>query len=453
MGERGVFSSLIFLLLVLLSVSMANGLPSSSFPLTSVKALFVGLGFYLGILALIYWQKKICVLKWRYRSSTMLTVTNIELLIFLIFFYFILGGQRIFNELPFLGSLQMIPILFGLGLYFGGLAAYHCTGESKRTQDQTYLQRVLFIIPFAVPFLFFTIIVDLFYIPVKHLAPAFFKFLNTPLGTLVFFIMSLLFVGLCLIFLPPLIIWIWGCQPLPNTPIKARLEQLCRRAHFRHAGFRTWDVMNHTLTAAILGVLPRLRYVIFTPKLLRDLPPEEVEAILAHEIGHSYYKHLWLFPLIILGLVICTALFAAIFTEPIIHLFDFLSMRYPSAIWPLLYPLALFLPILMIFILYLRYVFGLFSRLFEREADLHGFNLGIPPEHMIGALNSIAVATGYSHRVPNWHHYSIQQRIDFLQQAAIHPELIAQHHRRVKRYLWGYLAIFGLGMACLFILF
>jgi Zn-dependent protease with chaperone function len=442
-----MFSNLIFLLLVLLTSTMSTSLPVPSFLLSTWKGFFLGLCLYAALLGIIYWQKKTFnkMGKW---SHSGLFLTQVELLIFLILFFFVFGAHRLFTELPVLGTFQIIPTLFSLALYFGGLAVFHTAGRSKGTTDQTFMHRFLFIVPFALPFLLFTLIVDLLYLPVHQLAPYLLEQFNTPLGTLIFFGMSLIFVGLSLMFLPPLIVWIWGCKPIEEGPLKDRLDQLCQRAHFTHAGFRTWTVMSHALTAAILGVLPRLRYVIFTPALLKELPPDEIEAILAHEIGHCYYKHLWRFPLVIFGLVICTALFIDIFIDPISGVFDLLSQRYPSPIWSLLYPLAIFLPILLIFILYLRYVFGLFSRLFERQADLHGFNLGVPSEHMIGALDSIAVATGFTHLVPNWHHYSIQERMDFLKKMKQHPKLISRYHKHVRRYFIGYLMILGLGIVC-----
>jgi Zn-dependent protease with chaperone function len=423
---------------------MSNGLPDSSFPFSATAGFMIGMGLYLVLLGLIYWQKRSWVSSWQYSRYKILTLTHIELLIYLIVFQFVLGGQRLFNSLPILGYFQIIPTLFSLTLYLGGLAVFHATGEREEEEDQTFIEKILFILPFALPFLFFTFILDLLYLPVQHFQ-LFMNHLETPLGAFIFFLMGLLFVGISLIFLPPLIIRMWRCQPIEDGFLKSRLERLCQRAHFRYADFRTWTVMNHTLTAAILGVLPRLRYIIFTQRLLDELPPEEIEAILAHEIGHSYHRHLWLYPLILFGLVVCTGVFIQIFIGPLTESVDLLVYLYPSSLWSLFYSLVLFIPILLIFVVYLRYVFGLFSRLFERQADLHGFNINVPPEHMIEALNSIAIGTGFSHRVPNWHHYSIQERMDFLQRAAQDRSLIPRFHKRVKKYLTIYTCLLCLG--------
>lgn len=91
--------------------------------------------------------------------------------------------------------------------------------------------------------------------------------------------------------------------------------------------------------------------------------------------------------------------------------------------------------------LYYRIVYGLFSRLFERQADLHVFALGVPPEAMIEALDNVGIGTGFTHLVPNWHHYRIKERIDFLKQAMLDPSLVAKHHRKVWIALGIYLGL------------
>ena len=37
-------------------------------------------------------------------------------------------------------------------------------------------------------------------------------------------------------------------------------------------------------------------------------------------------------------------------------------------------------------LLYFRYVFGFFSRIFERQADLHIFQVGLDPANLIESL-------------------------------------------------------------------
>ena len=71
--------------------------------------------------------------------------------------------------------------------------------------------------------------------------------------------------------------------------------------------------------------------------------------------------------------------------------------------------------------------------MFERQADLHVYHLGLDPKYMIEALDMVAKASGNTHRIPCWHHYSIQERIDFLYETIKNPSLIKKHHAFVKK--------------------
>ncbi len=199
--------------------------------------------------------------------------------------------------------------------------------------------------------------------------------------------------------------------------------------------------MNDMLTAGIVGIVPKLRYVMFTKRLLRELSPEAIEAILAHEIGHNYRKHLLIYPLILLGMIVCIGLFSMFFSDALIHFLTLEELTHPTQPWNIYGIIILFAIYASIIGLYFRFVFGLFSRLFERQADLHVYHLQIPPEHMILALDQVGIATGHSHRIPSWHHYSIQERIDFLKETIRNPSEIQHHHRRVKLFLVGYLLL------------
>lgn len=100
---------------------------------------------------------------------------------------------------------------------------------------------------------------------------------------------------------------------------------------------------------------------------------------------------------------------------------------------------------------YFRYVFGYFSRIFERQADLHVFKLNIPASDMVEALDILGESAGNIHNEPNWHHYGIQQRMDFLNRADRDRSLIAKHAWRVRLSLVAYFILLivltaGLGM-------
>jgi STE24 endopeptidase len=319
-------------------------------------------------------------------------------------------------------------------LYLFGLAVYHAQYSKQNAATQ-----VRFILPFALPYLAFVLIEDLIQLFPNQ---QFFSSFDNPLG-LVF--VSVLFLLGALILLPPAIIWLWQGRPIENQTLCQRLENLCEKAQFKHAGMKEWGILNKNYSAAILGITSPTRFVIFTNNLLKEFPPEEIEAILAHEIGHSRYRHLWFYPFIILGMIVVAGLFG--------FLVDYVFFNASAPVskpWDILYPFLVFSLYALVLALYFRFVFGFFSRLFERQADLAVFDFGIPPEHMINALDHIGVATGNTHSQPSWHHDSLESRINFLRDAIKNPELVQEHHRTVKNWLIVYFILLALGSIVVF---
>lgn len=185
-----------------------------------------------------------------------------------------------------------------------------------------------------------------------------------------------------------------------------------------------------------MGVFPRYRYVIFTERLLDELPPECVEAILAHEIGHSYHRHALRYFLILTGALVLLAL-GEIYGKRALESYA------PEGKGRAIVSLG---AVILLLGLYFRVVWGYFSRLFERQADLHVFELGIPPEAMIEALDRVGIAAGFIHHQPSWHHYSIAERIAFLETVKQQPELVKKHHQKARRHFWIYLAFLLLAL-------
>src|SRR5262249_50068198 len=98
---------------------------------------------------------------------------------------------------------------------------------------------------------------------------------------------------LILFFFPLLIKPLLGLKSMPVGPTRERLEALARRLHFRCTDFLLWPTHGAAANAMIVGLLPQARYVIFTDRILEDLPPEEVDAVLGHEVGHAKHGHIW----------------------------------------------------------------------------------------------------------------------------------------------------------------
>ena len=413
-----MFSHLIFLILAVLLITFSQGVPLPSWITSMWFTAGAGALLYLCVLLLIYWQGKTR----KSRKGLIYNIVQMELLIFLALYLLGLGGNAVF------GVFQTANAILGVALYLGGLAVFHyswAVREGESAPEQIAEQQVRLIVPFVIPFLFFLFMIDL----IDHFA--------TPnLDSWWLWLFELSFVGLTLFLIPPLLIAVWQCVPMQDSQLKERLEAICQKAGFKHGGILDWSILNRSHTAAILGAFPPFRYILFTKNLQNELSPEAIEAVLAHEIGHSQRRHLLWYPVIFFGIVILTALYT-VWGSP------WIESWFSGSI---LYPFAVFIPYALILWLYFRYVFGFFSRLFERQADLHCFELNIPPDHMINALDDVAKATGFTHSAPNWHHHSIEERIRFLEKAKQNPQVIAKHHRFVNRALVAYVAVMLLGV-------
>ncbi len=81
--------------------------------------------------------------------------------------------------------------------------------------------------------------------------------------------------------------------PLGDTALRARIEALLERSGFRLSGLFTMDASRRTAhgNAYFIGFGRTKRIVLFDTLLSRSTP-EEVEAVVAHELGHFRHRHI-----------------------------------------------------------------------------------------------------------------------------------------------------------------
>jgi STE24 endopeptidase len=79
--------------------------------------------------------------------------------------------------------------------------------------------------------------------------------------------------------------------PLPDGDLKARLLALARRAGVEVAGIWVVDQSrkSRTANAAVTG-LGRTRRILLFDTLIQEFAPDEVEAVLAHELAHQLHR-------------------------------------------------------------------------------------------------------------------------------------------------------------------
>lgn len=427
-----MYQNLFFLISVLLMVNVAPDVKMPLWPVSAQSAALISLFSYIGTLIAIRQRSK---RDERWPLAPMLLVT------FLFCHHFIWAGHRIYASA--LSWPRLLFPLLSLLLYFFGLCVYHWSRPYAR---RGFPKPVQFLIPFVVPFLAFELLFDaLGLVPYTPLQNALHGSGDTWGETVVWLSLTTSFVLGMLFFLPPILVWAWSCRPLPASSLSGRLEALCKRLGFRYAGLRSWGVLSNGSTAAVVGAHPRFRYIMFTDRLLKEVPAEQIEAILVHEIGHSHHRHLIIYPFVVLGLVLCSSFLMLYIIDPLFTWYGLLELQSPSRLWNPLQTLTILIPFAALTLLYFRLVYGFFSRNFERQADLHIFAAQLDHRHLCDALYSVARGNDVDPKEPNWHHYSIHERADYLERSARQPSLIERHHRRVRRILAGYLLLLALG--------
>jgi STE24 endopeptidase len=174
---------------------------------------------------------------------------------------------------------------------------------------------------------------------------------------------SVAVVPVLVLFMPLLMRPLLGLKSMPAGPHRARLEALAARLHFRCADFLLWPTHGAAANALIVGLLPRVRYVVFTDRILDDLPPDELDAVLGHEVGHAKHGHIWLY-----------AAFLGLSMTVLAALLVLLDQRLTAAgvVLPEWSRDWLALPPVAVLAAYIFLVFGYLSRRCERQADVYG---------------------------------------------------------------------------------
>ena len=97
------------------------------------------------------------------------------------------------------------------------------------------------------------------------------------------------------LFAPEILRRVLHTEPLANSPLRRRLEALCRRTGVKYREILLWRTGNNVGNAAVMGFVPRFRYILLSDLLLETMTDEQIEAVFAHELGHIVHRHMaWL---------------------------------------------------------------------------------------------------------------------------------------------------------------
>jgi STE24 endopeptidase len=197
-----------------------------------------------------------------------------------------------------------------------------------------------------------------------------------------------LFMGLFIVLaqLAPVVLFpiFYKFEPLDNEDLRRRLVVLSERAGTRVRGVYRWKLSEKSKKAnAALTGLGATRRIILADTLLDNYTPEEIEAVLAHELGHHVHSHI----------------LKSIFVQAVITLFGFYAAN-----WVLHYavdqhmfeelsdfanlPLLALVSVVLSF--FLMPALNAYSRFNERQADRYAFESISSVEPFITSMNKLA---------------------------------------------------------------
>jgi Zn-dependent protease with chaperone function len=345
--------------------------------------------------------------------------------------------------LAFGNAMPALVNMAGLGLFILFLAIMWRAGQrnyelifGRKHGTVTFiLSNVKVNLPIVLPWIILSVLYDVVaLLPLPGLQ----KVMASEWGDLLFFGVFLVFV---LIFFPPLVRRLWGCKKLPDGYLKRHLDAFCAKQGFK-ADFYLWPLFEgQMLTAGVMGIVPGLRYILITPALIETMSLAELEAVMAHEIGHVKKHHMLLYVFLIAGFSLLIGLLA----EPLVYMLlslEFLNRWIATggiSVETVLVVVGA-APLLVFMLVYFRVIFGYFIRNFERQADLFSLATMGNGRALVSAFEKIAVLSGNIRNQHNWHHFGIGERVDCLELAEREPERIERHNRKVRYSLVAYAA-------------
>ncbi len=342
-------------------------------------------------------------------------------------------GFRFFSMLQG-GIALLLFLLYLCTIWYFAHPAYRLIFKVSFTRRSFLLSHVRFNTPILFPWVILTLVHDvLTFVPWRGLA----SFMDSPGGQVFFFAA---FLSLLMVFMPRFIQTWWGCEPFSPSRKVWELEAFLRERSFRYRRLLRWPLFEgRALTAGIMGIVPRYRYILVTDGLMEALSVEELQSVLAHEMGHARYRHMLFYLIFLLGyMVLSFGLFDLFFTLLAAQPFFVSVLEEGGSQGTTLFYLVLSLPLLGSMFIYFRYVMGFFMRHFERQADLFSAVVMGSPRGAISSLEKIAWMSGKIRDLPSWHHFSIRERVECLMRFFSDPGVFNRHRRFVRFSLLGY---------------
>ena len=153
--------------------------------------------------------------------------------------------------------------------------------------------------------------------------------------------------------------------PLEDGDIKTRIQQLMSRCGFHSQGILVMDGSKRSSHGnAYFTGFGKQKRIVFYDTLLKHLTPPEIEAVLAHELGHFHHKHIRNRIVLMMSISFLALALLGWLSEQLFFYQD-LGIHQASDYAALI----LFVMVLPVFSFFLQPVFSVLSRSNEFEAD------------------------------------------------------------------------------------
>ncbi len=447
-----MFANFIYFIVALLILSLYE--PPEELPLSPVQALlaFTALAVLYGFYVRTRFQRLLGRIDWESPSrldhhfTVLTTRCAILSLVLLAIDIWWLHMPAYLRSIPWLEVLPTLKSLIFLLLFvvyltimwFLSYNAHKGIYRTEISRSSYVYSNISFSVPVLIPWVLLFGITDIVQLMPFELPK---RILNDPIGQIVYF---LIFLMVAAIFAPLLIQRFWRCRSMEAGPDRSRIEALCRRAGVRYADIVYWPIFGgRMITAAVMGLVARFRYILVTDALLKMLNSDEVDQVIAHEIGHVKRRHLLLYLLFFIGFMVISYAAYPVSALLFFSMGPILQIMALLEIDPIkLRDIATAVILLAAIVVYFRYVFGYFMRNFERQADVYVFELFPTARPLISTFDKIVLSSGQPADKPNWHHFSIKQRVDYLWRCERFPAWIAKHNQKVTKSIIVYIATF-----------
>jgi STE24 endopeptidase len=279
-------------------------------------------------------------------------------------------------------------------------------------------------------------------------------------------------IGIALV-TPEILRHVWVTQRLPAGPLRDRLRALGRRLGVRCREILVWRAGGTLVNAAVMGLVPQLRYVLITDAMIEQMDDQKIEAVYGHEAGHVRRHHL----LYLLLFALISGCLVTLFSVQVQR--GLTSTQYSWAV-------ALGAGVL---VAKWGVLFGWISRRFERQADVYGARALVltglpcfqscalhgpsgadapltpatvqappppPPQDVLdartplcrsaaavyaAALQEVAILNGMPPESGSWRHGSIAERAATVQRYAADPAALRRFERSATRMMRVILAV------------